>query len=383
MPAAALYTSALFRKSLLASLDTSRKTYILSAKHGMLSCDDVIDPYDVTLKTLPRSERATWGASTGEQLAAALPRNPTAMMYCGEEYVSPLRERLMAHPALVEEPLVGLSMGQRLQALAAINGERRLRGDVLRFYRLMHWLWLAQDGGRTLSECTGKLAWPRRGVYFFFELLGGISRGMMPRIVRVGTHAVSTGSQTTLWHRLSTHKGTSLGQGSHRSSIFRSHVGQAIMARDRDETWPTTWGKGQTAPREVRDLEAGLEATVSSTIGRMRVLWVDVPDEAGTASDRAYIERNAIGLLSRANLLSPLADEDWLGRYSPSWRISVSGLWNLNHVFTPPDEAFLDRLSEYLAAMGAPPSVLGGGPTPVTATFQSNLFPEDRHGIER
>lgn len=75
LPAAALYTSALFRKSLLAALDKSEKVYILSAKHGLLACGDVIDPYDVTLKTMRQSERMAWGAITSPQASRQVLRN--------------------------------------------------------------------------------------------------------------------------------------------------------------------------------------------------------------------------------------------------------------------------------------------------------------------
>lgn len=52
------------------------------------------------------------------------------------------------------------------------------------------------------------------------------------RIVRVGTHAVSTGSKATLWHRLRAHRGSKDGRGNHRASIFRRHAGAAMIARD-------------------------------------------------------------------------------------------------------------------------------------------------------
>src|SRR5437879_417782 len=77
-------------------------------------------------------------------------------------------------------------------------------------------------GGRTLADCSGRMAWLDRGVYFFRE--GGEKRsdsGEGSRIVRVGTHALKPGSGTKLWNRLSQHKGQrSTGGGSHRGSIF-------------------------------------------------------------------------------------------------------------------------------------------------------------------
>src|ERR1700754_2774641 len=104
MPAAALYTSPLFRKSLLAALDDAKKTYILSAKHGVLSCDDVIEPYDVTLKTLSRVARKAWGEAVGAQLRQIVDRKTVASMYCGEEYIAPIRDVLTNSGTTIVEP---------------------------------------------------------------------------------------------------------------------------------------------------------------------------------------------------------------------------------------------------------------------------------------
>jgi hypothetical protein len=80
----------------------------------------------------------------------------------------------------------------------------------------------------------------------------------------------------------------------------------------------------------------------------MRILWLDVGDAPAAFSDRAYVERNAIGALSRFNVLVGSVPETWLGSYSTEYRISVSGLWNLNHLFERPDPAFINVLQHYV-----------------------------------
>jgi hypothetical protein len=80
--------------------------------------------------------------------------------------------------------------------------------DLKNFYALLGSLAERGGGPRTLSACSGRLNWPRRGVYFFME--DGEVRsesGTGPRIVRVGTHALTEGSGTKLWNRLSQHRG--------------------------------------------------------------------------------------------------------------------------------------------------------------------------------
>ena len=65
--------------------------------------------------------------------------------------------------------------------------------DLVRFYDLLDRLEKRLGGKRTLAECNGRMDWPARGVYFFFE--AGEERrdsGDGPRIIRIGTHALTT-----------------------------------------------------------------------------------------------------------------------------------------------------------------------------------------------
>ena len=164
-------------------------------------------------------------------------------------------------------------------------------------------------GTRLLAECTGHMGWPRRGLYFFFEPGEMRSRsGASLRVVRVGTHALKAGSKSTLRGRLSQHRGTARGGGgNHRGSIFRLLVGIAL-ARRAGMSLPPSWGLGgdpgfaakrlSVERAEVTRSEAELEASVSRYIGAMPFLFLGVEDESGPASERGFIERNAIALLS-------------------------------------------------------------------------------------
>ena len=108
--------------------------------------------------------------------------------------------------------------------------DRRLQ-DLIRFYSILNEL-EKTIGARALAG--GRMKWPARGVYFFRE--AGESRsdtGEGLRVVRVGTHALRAGGSTTLWSRLSTHRGqVRSGGGNHRGSIFCLIVGTALIGRD-------------------------------------------------------------------------------------------------------------------------------------------------------
>lgn len=225
------------------------------------------------------------------------------------------------------------------------------REHLARFYSIIDRLESAIGGERTLSDCTGRMDWPRRGVYFFREEGESCSdTGSGPRIVRVGTHALKLGSGTKLWTRLSQHRGQlTTGGGNHRGSIFRLIVGVAI-ARKYGYDFPT-WGDGSTAKAEVRKKELALEREVSAFIGKMPFLYLPIEDDAGPESLRGYVERNAIALLSNYGK-SPLdaPSKEWLGHYSDRERVRTSGLWNQNHVDETCVPEFLDKFDQLVAA---------------------------------
>src|SRR5947208_10496923 len=109
----------------------------------------------------------------------------------------------------------------------------RRHNDVVRFYSILDRLEKNIGGARRLADSSGRMDWPRRGVYFFREEgEHRIDSGNGPRIVRIGTHALKPGSGTKLWTRLSQHKGQlATGGGNHRGSIFRILVGTALISR--------------------------------------------------------------------------------------------------------------------------------------------------------
>jgi hypothetical protein len=218
------------------------------------------------------------------------------------------------------------------------------------FYSILADLESKLGGTRHLAACSGQMNWPLRGVYFFRE--DGEDRadsGNGPRIVRVGTHALTATSRTSLWNRLSQHRGRVEGGGNHRGSIFRKLVGAALVKRDRLD-FPT-WGNGNTANGDVRNSERALECRVSEIIGQMPFLWLSIDDAARRESMRGYIEKNSIALLSNRNKPSlDLPSDGWLGHHSNKGPVTQSGLWNQHHVNEPYDPVFLQTLDRLVSA---------------------------------
>ncbi len=232
--------------------------------------------------------------------------------------------------------------------------------DLVRLYALMGRLKEQLGGTQILSNLKNISDLPRRGVYFFFEP-GEVRResGDGLRIVRVGTHALTAGSRSTISQRLGQHRGSASGGGHHRTSIFRLLAGGALLARGglpECKSWGVKGDHGKAAIALNMDRnavvisEAPIEQSVTSYLGTMPFLWLDVDDEPGPESRRGFIERNAIALLSNLDRahLDPQSAK-WLGSFSDRPLVRGSGLWNQRHVDETHDPEFLNVLEATIA----------------------------------
>ncbi len=133
------------------------------------------------------------------------------------------------------------------------------------------------------------------------------------------------------------------GGGNHRASVFRRHVGAALIRRDGlPEDLLSSWLDRHRPPGERASKEAGIEREVSHLIGAMPFLWLSVPGRA----DRGYLESSSIALLSCLTGGPDQPSVSWLGRYAERAEIRGSGLWNVEHVAGHYEPAFLQRLAQ-------------------------------------
>ncbi len=348
-PAEEMYISPLFQGAKSFAKARFDRWYVLSAEYGLLEPGQIIEPYEKTLKKMNRSERKLWAEKVFTALTPYLKTTDILGLIAGQDYREFLLPMLTERGYIVVVPMEGLSIGKQLSWFKKFREEQKRLVDIDRFYSLLTEIEKGVGGKRKLADCSGEMEWPRMGVYFFFEE-GEVRTAdiSMSRVVRIGTHTVSRGSKTTLWHRLRTHRGTSTLTGNHRGSIFRSHVGSAILGKSKGRLNVPTWGSGQTASKDIRESEVELEREVSDYIGSLSLLWLAVGDEPSATSDRSYIERNAIALLSGPTGPLDLPSNRWLGRYSTREAIRQSGLWNINYVDDTYDERFLEVLAEYV-----------------------------------
>lgn len=216
------------------------------------------------------------------------------------------------------------------------------------FYRALAQLAELRHGPRLLRDCRGSDGWPLHGVYFFYES-GERRADRRDRVVRVGTHALTATSQAALWGRLRQHRGhvggRHAGGGNHRASVFRRHVGAALIRRGQLpsgllDSWLDRHGP---QPGWAAD-EAHMEQEVSRHIEAMPFLWLSVPDRA----HRGYLERNSIAITSCLSAGADPPSPSWLGHHADREEICTSGLWNVDHVRHHLDPGFLDLFGQLI-----------------------------------
>lgn len=110
-----LYISPLFRFNLRYAKKLSpSKIFILSAKHGLISTDDEIEPYDITLNKMKIKDRHAWASKVLAQLGEHCDIHKDHFIFlAGEKY----RQNLLPHLQSYEIPMLGLGIGKQLQFL--------------------------------------------------------------------------------------------------------------------------------------------------------------------------------------------------------------------------------------------------------------------------
>lgn len=117
-PAQELYTSDWFRKARAYVLKSGAPWFILSDLHGLVQPDEVLDPYDVTLKKAGAAARRAWAQRVQGQMERMLPDADEIIILAGNDYRKYLEPWLRARFASVRAPMRGLIIGKQKQWLA-------------------------------------------------------------------------------------------------------------------------------------------------------------------------------------------------------------------------------------------------------------------------
>ena len=166
---------------------------------------------------------------------------------------------------------------------------------------------------------------PRDGIYLFFERgeTAPVHGLVAERIVRVGTHR----QDGRFPARIRQHYGQvrSL-RGNKNGSVFRRHVGGALLARSnpQDPRLAEWQRQGGTSYVEV-------EEVVSKTL---RDDFTFVCFRVDKGEERLTLERGLIALLAQHPIAGP--SPAWLGHHAIATDIQHTGLWNMQRARAEP-----------------------------------------------
>ena len=116
-PARQFYTSPLFRSALSLAEARHDVVYVVSAKHELVTLDQVVAPYDLAMSDVAKEWRAIWGTRVWESLQRRHQRvDRQVFIYAGKDYARPI-QRAGFNRATFHEPLAKMQIGQRLKWL--------------------------------------------------------------------------------------------------------------------------------------------------------------------------------------------------------------------------------------------------------------------------
>jgi hypothetical protein len=90
--------------------------FVLSAKYGLVSPDQVLTPYDETLNSMKIAERRAWSSRVIAQMDGTNLAPRSIVLFAGLRYREFLMEYLNRR-STVEVPMEGLRIGKQLQWL--------------------------------------------------------------------------------------------------------------------------------------------------------------------------------------------------------------------------------------------------------------------------
>lgn len=91
--------------------------FILSAKHGLLTPDDWVEPYNLTLADLRAPARRAWAQRVLHSLAPRIAPADRVVILAGARYREHLVPGLRARLVQVDLPFEGLGIGEQLRWL--------------------------------------------------------------------------------------------------------------------------------------------------------------------------------------------------------------------------------------------------------------------------
>lgn len=187
-------------------------------------------------------------------------------------------------------------------------------------------------------------ALPKNGIYFVYEQGEHWGHGGdHSRVVRIGTHKDGNFHARIGEHFLldeSKMNFDATRPAPRERSIFRKHIGRAMLNRDQDpylSTWEIDFTSRASRDRygSLRDVvkEKQVETEITRLLRESFSIRFIVMDRQAERMGASGLERRLIGTVAQCGQCRP--SSTWLGHSSPKLQIRSSGLWLIQHLAAP------------------------------------------------
>ena len=112
-PAKDLYISDWFKKAAQYASQNADEWFILSAKYFLIHPDDLIEPYDLTLKSMSAIGKKEWAIRVYQMLQPLLSTEDNITFLAGQDYRNYLIPLLQHDGFTVNIPMEGLRIGEQ------------------------------------------------------------------------------------------------------------------------------------------------------------------------------------------------------------------------------------------------------------------------------
>ena len=186
---------------------------------------------------------------------------------------------------------------------------------------------------------------PENGIYFFYEKGEVWGHGEnRPRIVRIGTHREGNFQSRIAEHFLPNEakmKFDVTRPPPHDRSIFRKHIGRALLNRDHDP-YLAVWNidlmtkEALNTHAHLRDIdkERRIETEVTRILRQQFSFGFIALEGQAERIGSEGLEARLIGTVARCDACK--ASNAWLGYHSPIEKVRQSGLWLVQHLKADP-----------------------------------------------
>lgn len=110
-----MYTSTWFKKARRHVEEVGLDWFVLSARYGLIHPNEQIEPYELTLNTMPIRERKAWANRVFQQIKDEIPGRKKFVFLAGARYREFLLPLLEADGAQARVPMIGLTQGRQME----------------------------------------------------------------------------------------------------------------------------------------------------------------------------------------------------------------------------------------------------------------------------